>query len=563
MRRSAISLALATSLALTSHTAFAGNDALLGAVMGGIIGGAIAAQPKRAPSSSSRNRSSGSSVSSATRQQNRDIQTSLNYFGFNAGTADGVLGSKSRRAASEFQTFMAFAPTGTLSPYERDFLIASYHRAQSGGVTTAQLISSNPNGVRGLLKVYLDEQLNGPGGSSAIAGSYGLPAVVAAAVNEIAKSSDPSAEQLVQRSGFIQLADMNGDGQTDYILDTSVTGSAFWCNAESCAVRVFASTPNGYERNDFQAFNVTPAMFQCQRGVCAKSGATVPQMALGPVTPTAPIGNGTTLAAAPQGVATPVPTAQPVVSGGAAKAAAGPAMPDFFSGQQAAGVSLASHCNKVSLLTSTNGGFVTADTLTDANYALSEQMCLARTYAIAAGEELIAKVQGATPEQVATQCEAFTPLLKEYVAAVSIQPREEVLRAVSGFVLNSGMPAPQLASTARVCLSVGYRTDNMDLAMGSALLLSALGERPYDELMGHHLSQGIGAAKRKDLALAWYGSATDSVRQGAKAVFAPGQSERVDLLVKAVAMIAPAQDTGNAATTAAPAGTIPVLAISE
>ena len=98
------------------------------------------------------------------------------------------------------------------------------------------------------------------------AGNYGLPGPVAAAVDEIAASSDPNAEQLVQRAGFVQLADMNGDGRTDYILDTSVTGSAFWCSAQACTVQAFLSTPDGYVRNDFQAFNVTPAMFTCTRG---------------------------------------------------------------------------------------------------------------------------------------------------------------------------------------------------------------------------------------------------------------------------------------------------------
>lgn len=535
-KRKLLTTALALTVAVSPITASAGSDALIGGIIGGVLGGAIANSNKKTTTTKRVYKNSG--VSSATRAANRETQTALNYFSFNAGTPDGVMGRRSRTAISSYQAHMQYPVTGSLTQYERDFLINSYYRAQSGGPTTSELIASNPQGIRGLLIVYRDEQMNGSSGlaTASIGGHYGLPKVVAAAVNEIAKSSDPSAEQLVQRSGFIQLSDINGDGQTDYILDTSVTGSAFWCNAQSCAVRVFSSTPDGYERNDFQAFNVTPAMFTCQRGNCVKTDGPVTQMASAPSmiqpTPTLP---QTQMAAAPNGASAPVPSAVPAVQN-PAMAAAQPVMPNFFGGQQSA-PSLASYCNKVNLLTSTNGGFTTEGNMTDPNLALGEQMCLARTYAISNGEELAAKVQGATPDQIVAQCKQFAPLLKEQVSAVSLQPREDVIRSVAGFVLSTGMAPDQLEMTARICLSVGYRTDDMGVAMGSGLLLVALGQAPYAELLGHHLSQGYGATERGDLALAWYGHAFDALGNGATAVFAPGQPERLGLLKKASMML--------------------------
>ncbi|MCH9824692.1 MAG: peptidoglycan-binding protein [Alphaproteobacteria bacterium] len=45
-------------------------------------------------------RSSSSSISSAQRAENKEIQTALNYYGFNAGTPDGVFGGKTRQAVS-------------------------------------------------------------------------------------------------------------------------------------------------------------------------------------------------------------------------------------------------------------------------------------------------------------------------------------------------------------------------------------------------------------------------------------------------------------------------------
>ena len=573
VKRYALSALVAASLVVTPASTALANDALIGGLVGGIIGGAISQGAQKRTTTRKVYRKK-PRVNSAQRQQVREVQTSLNYFGFPAGTPDGVSGRKTRSAISQYQAHLGYPATGQLTQFERDFLISSYYRAQSGGATTAQLIASNPQGVRGLLIVYRDEQLNGGTGTAtaSIGGHYGLPKVVAAAVNEIAKSSDPSAEQLVQRHGFIQLSDINGDGQTDYILDTSVTGSAFWCNAQSCAVRVFASTPNGYERNDFQAFNVTPAMFSCTRGTCSKTNDGT-QLATAQMLPQQPAPQQqpqTQMVAAPapqaNAIATPVATAQPVVSNPAAQAAnaAAPALPNFMGGQQSARVSLASHCNKVNLLTSTNGGFVTEDTMTDANLALSEQFCLARTYAIAEGEEMIAKVQGVTPDQIAQQCQSFGPLLKEHVAAVSLQSRDEVLRGVSGFVLGSGMSPAQLAATAKICLSVGYRIDDMDVAMGSALLLTSIGNQPYAELMGHHLSQGIGASKRSDLALVWYGTALDAIAGGAEPVFAPAQPGRTALIEKASVMLSGGSAPAAAAVPAAQSGGgLPVFTISE
>ncbi|WP_289155476.1 peptidoglycan-binding domain-containing protein [uncultured Salipiger sp.] len=545
MKRIFVSGLLTASVALTPLPVLADN-AFVGGLVGGFIGSAIANQPKtqrvyRAPASSSRktyssNKSTkSSSVSSYERQTNRDTQAALNYFGFNAGSVDGVMGSRSRSAISAYQGHMGYTPTGQLTQYERDFLIGSYHRAQAGGPATSQLIASNPLGVKGLLVAYRDEQMNGGGSTatSSIGGHYGLPSVVAAAVNEIAKSSDPTAEQLVQRHGFIQLSDINGDGQTDYIIDTSVTGSAFWCSAQSCMVRVFASTPDGYERNDFQAFNVTPAMFTCQRGTCAKTGSNTTTAAA----PAMPVPQAIPRDPGPQMAAMPVPSAAPAVPATTAAVNAAPALPNFFGGAAPVEASLASHCNSVNLVTSTNGGYITADTLTDPAAALGEQLCLTRTYAIAAGETLMSQVAESSPQQIAEQCGTFGALLKEQVASVSLQPRDQVLASVGQFVLSTGMTPAQLEKTAQICLASGYKTDDMGTAMGAALMLVALGKGPYAELLGHHLSQGFGASQRSDLAVSWYDQALTALDAGATPVFGPGQPERAGLLRKASMML--------------------------
>lgn len=386
------------------------GDAIAGAIIGGAIVGAISNAEKK------KKRVYVSPGTAATRAQNREIQTSLNYFGFPAGVVDGVMGRNSRNAISQYQAFMGYPATGQLTQYERDFLVNSYHRAIAGGAATTQLIASSPMGARGLLKNYQQEAAG--------------------------------------------------------------------------------------------------------------------------VTPTTPV--VTEPQAAPSATTT-------------APEAPGGTMPSFIGQTESA--SLASYCNQVSLVTSSNGGFTTEASMTDANFALGEQFCLARTYAIASSEEIILKVQGFTPQQITEQCQGLVPALREHVAALSVKPMDDVLSGVGDFVLASGMAPAQLSSTAKVCLGVGYRTDNMDLALGSGLLLTALGEQPYAELMGHHLSQGFGASKRVDLAVSWYEAATQAIQNGAVPVFAPGQPERNGLILKAAYQVS--GQSGGATTAPAPAAPQP------
>lgn len=148
--RKKLSAALAMTIAFTPvQQAAAGSGDVVGGIIGGIIGGAIANSANQPRRTTTTRRSSG--ASSAQRAENREVQTALNYFGFPAGTPDGVMGRRSRGAISSYQAFMGYAPSGRLSTYEKDFLITSYNRALAGGPVTMQQIASNPHGPKGLL----------------------------------------------------------------------------------------------------------------------------------------------------------------------------------------------------------------------------------------------------------------------------------------------------------------------------------------------------------------------------------------------------------------------------
>jgi hypothetical protein len=115
-------------------------------------------------------------------------------------------------------------------------------------------------------------------------------------------------------------------------------------------------------------------------------------------------------------------------------------------------------------------------------------------------------------------------------SVASASDRSDRRVGARGFVRETGQSPAPLGGTARICLSVGYRIDNMNVALGSGLLRAALGEDAYSELMGHHLKEGFGTARRPELARQWFAA----VENGAEPVFAPGDSGRNALLRKAV-----------------------------
>lgn len=398
MRISILALASAMTLSAATETLADVGDAIVGGIIGGVI---VNEANKNRQRQTKRVYRAPANAYSPARAEAREIQTALNYFGFPAGTPDGVLGNRSRGAISQYQAHLNYPVTGYLTEYEKSFLLSSYHRAIAGGPVTHQQIAANPMGTRGLLLTYRDE------------------AAGVTAAGPVAPPPAPAPEtQLVT------------------------------------------------------------APSQSEAAPAAK--AMLPNFGAAPGT-----------------------------------------------GEQA---SLASHCNTISLVTNTNGGFTTLASMDDPETVLAEQFCLARTYAIAEGEQLATAIKGATSSQIAAQCQAFGPVMESHVAALPTRPMSDILPDVSGFAMNAGMSPEQLRATSKICLSVGYRTDDMDVAIGSALILVALGQQPYAELLGHHLGQGFGVASRQDLASGWYELAVAAVEGGQAPVFAPGQPERTALI---------------------------------
>lgn len=222
--------------------------------------------------------------------------------------------------------------------------------------------------------------------------------------------------------------------------------------------------------------------------------------------------------------------AAPVQTTEAAAPAAPAGLPSFIDAPATA--SMAADCNRTSVATSRNGGpqVYRVGQKLDTLQAVAEQFCLARTYAIDDGASLAATAQGFTAAQIEAQCAAFAPSMSDYVGRLMSETPAAATEDLRKFVVGTGIPSAQLGANARICLGVGYGTDNPDVALAAALVLVGLGEGAYDELIAYHLIEGYGLPERGALGVDWLNSAVEALESGATPLVTADEQNRFELL---------------------------------
>ena len=199
--------------------------------------------------------------------------------------------------------------------------------------------------------------------------------------------------------------------------------------------------------------------------------------------------------------------------------------------------SVNAHCNQVGIMTTTNGGYATEAVMPDAGQALNEQFCLARTFAIAEGQNWATRV-GASQEQITQLCGLLKTRLEPMLANFGSRTPGDLVRTVRADIDGAGKSVAEMQVTGRICLAEGYRTDDPVMANVSAATLAAADLGPYAELLGHHLREGFGTAANPLAARTWLRDAIEMVRAGAAPVIMPGQAaERGAILSKALSAI--------------------------
>ena len=170
-----------------------------------------------------------------SREIRAEAQQALSYYGFDAGTADGVFGAQTKSAIRAWQAALGATATGEFS------------RA----------------GLSNLLEQYRSDR------RVAASAADTLPMLVQGAVAEMAQMCGTTVAELVERPGFLQSGEMNNDGILDYVIDGSAADCSTVCGAAKCSVTTVVSNARGYRNSDFLGYGVAPDSFNClSSGLC-------------------------------------------------------------------------------------------------------------------------------------------------------------------------------------------------------------------------------------------------------------------------------------------------------
>lgn len=195
--------------------------------------------------------------------------------------------------------------------------------------------------------------------------------------------------------------------------------------------------------------------------------------------------------------------------------------------------SIVRHCDTVNRTTRANNGVILASNITNPDQALGEQFCAARDYSI---DQLFA-IQGAanlTDEQILTACGQITNVMTDITAKVdryTIQRiSAEANEAVIGLA-NGDMDTA--AGYGQLCMGMGYREDNADMALAGAVVMMGVGQMPYAEMVGHHLRWGFGTEVAPIESAAWYNTALTAMDNGATPAVLPAEAATRNAVINA------------------------------
>ena len=155
---------------------------------------------------------------------------------------------------------------------------------------------------------------------------------------------------------------------------------------------------------------------------------------------------------------------------------------------------------------------------------------------------------------------AFAPTLEPYVSTVSLADAGAAKSELQSWVSTSGASAASLEGIAKVCLGVGYSTDDSSVAVASIMTLVGLGESGYEELLAYHLALGFGfdGKANTNRGAQWLDNASLAFASGQESL--TGESGAV----RATVAVSLANSMRGLPTTAAPvtSGVVPAFGVA-
>jgi hypothetical protein len=224
-------------------------------------------------------------------------------------------------------------------------------------------------------------------------------------------------------------------------------------------------------------------------------------------------------AAVPQ-VLTPQPVPQTVPQPAPVAAAPALALPTLSLAAPTA--SMVQFCEETSRISIANGGAMTAGNVSNAAQALGEQFCLARSFSVARGEQMMAAVQGMTATDVRASCDQVAAALGATAGGLGGMAPDAAVAAVRGVA--GSMAQADMVNLGEICLGSGLSDDKPSVTLSAALLLVAADRTPYAEIVGHHLQNGFGTTANPAAAQGWYQMAVAAVDAGIQPDILPTQA---------------------------------------
>ncbi len=197
--------------------------------------------------------------------------------------------------------------------------------------------------------------------------------------------------------------------------------------------------------------------------------------------------------------------------------------------------SMQDHCDIVKLATQTNGGQILANSMTNPDQALSEQFCDARTFLMGRVQNVLGSSR-ATEEQLIASCEQIAGKMQPVMDALATKAPEAINAQASGISGSLGLTSPaQAAEYGEVCIGLGYRSNDADMALAGAVMLTGAGRTPYSEMVGHHVREGFGTAGNSQVATSWYNLGLDALANNEAPAVLPNQTiQRAAIIRSAV-----------------------------
>lgn len=211
-------------------------------------------------------------------------------------------------------------------------------------------------------------------------------------------------------------------------------------------------------------------------------------------------------------------------------------------------VSMEEHCDFVKLSTQTNGGQILANSMTDPEQALGEQFCDARTYLMGQVTSTL-NVARATEDQLMASCGSIKSAMAPLMGGLSGKTTSAVVAEAAGISGSFGLTdATAAADYGAVCIGLGYRNNDPEVALTGALMLVGAGRMPFAEMVAHHAREGFGTPENVNSAMEWYSVGLEALDANQPPAVLPSQSIQRTAIIRAAvgARMQNAQGSGAA-----------------